>query len=152
MLCSPPPAPQTQEDPQTLPKHPPGSSGARPGVTSSPPAAGPGEPLPRGARVNFCRGVCGEPLEPLSAAPPLRSPGCGARWTSKREKVVWHVTRPRGTVHLGTICTPPAPAIHPRTHPLTKRLSNHHLLWQPAGINAIKRVFNGLIDWSRYRV
>lgn len=61
------------------------------------------------------------------------------------------------TVHLGTIChlRPLLHlSIHIHTHiqPLTKRLSNHNLLWQPAGINAIKRVFNGLIDWSRYHV
>lgn len=117
-----------------------------------PPGAGPGDTLPRGARGNFCHGVCGEPPEPPKRCPPLGSRCCGARWASKREKLVWHVTRPRDTVHLGTICTPPSPAIHPRTHPLTKSLSNHHLLWQPAGINAIKRVFNGLIDWSRYHV
>lgn len=96
----------------------------------------------------------------------LRCRGSPAWWEGKRETVVWRLIRLLHTVNLGTICTlsPPPPPIHPSVHPsihiqpphksppLTKRLSNHNLLWQPAGINAIKRVFNGLIDWSRYHV
>lgn len=132
-------------------------------------AAEPGRP--RRAGGGHTRGRHGGPPGSAAAAPSLRGAGPGSSrggdgarraagtaclgGRQARNGTLASYCPP--TVHLGTICAPPPPhpSIHPYTRtppPLTKRLSNRNLLWQPAGINAIKRVFNGLIDWSRYHV